>query len=285
MASGRMLQRSISNSKHIPALIDAVEARLGEPHGERAALLFTWLIPYLDSAGRCNADAAVVKGQVVPRLKKIREDDIPVYLEEMARVGLVDYYDADGDAWLSFPGFDRNQPNLRKDREASSKIPPPSAGIPRAAPNAISCATPAQRRSDAGVSPAEEKRSEVKESRQEREPARARVIGAPTAEGFVAIWGAKTGELMPSGFWISEVRSNLEQYAEATGQTFAIVADAAHEAFVEEVSGWRVKRPLTAKLFCDKWAEIQSRMGGKVPRGGASVTDGKTDKKLKELFR
>jgi len=170
MASGRMLSRKISANKDIPRLVKLVDERLGQPHGAFAALLFTWLIAHLDAEGRTNGDPDVVKGNVAPRLPWITSDDVSAYLLAAGELGLVIYYEAEGDSWLAFPGFDRNQPWLRKDREAASSIPSPDYGVRKVLP-------PDLLRSNSGVTPkvapAElpPKVSEVKVSEDNRDPA------------------------------------------------------------------------------------------------------------------
>lgn len=157
MAQGRMIARKISMNKDLPRLIANLDAKLGAPHGAMAALLYTWSIAHLDVEGRMNGDPNVVKGNIVPRISFITAEFVEVYLVAMAEVGLVVYYEADGDRWLQFPGFASVQVGLRKDRESASRAPRPEAGI------IIAGVTPAASRTDAGSGPAEEKGREEKE--------------------------------------------------------------------------------------------------------------------------
>lgn len=128
MAQGRMIQRKISRNRNLPDLVALLDQRLGFGHGAQAALLYTWCIPHLDVAGRMHGDPDVVKGEVVPRLSGFTPDLVRTYSVAMAEVGLVKFYQADGDLWLEFHGFKDSQPGLRPEKEAPSKVPSPSVG-------------------------------------------------------------------------------------------------------------------------------------------------------------
>lgn len=149
MATGRMLQKKISNNKSLPKMIALLDDRMGHPHGAMAALLYTWCISHLDVDGRMHGDPIVVKGNVVPRISFITAEYVETYLLAMQEVGLVAYYEANDDRWLEFPGFGSAQPGLRRDREPKSNVPPPNTGkrIERTA-------LPADIRHDAGKDPA-----------------------------------------------------------------------------------------------------------------------------------
>ncbi|MGH8276468.1 MAG: hypothetical protein ACRETH_07215, partial [Steroidobacteraceae bacterium] len=214
MANGRMLQRKISNNKDLPRLIAHVDASLGAPHGAFAALLYTWCIAHLDVDGRMHGDPEVVKGTVVPRISGITPESVRGYLRAMHELDLVTYYEADGDLWLWFRGFEEAQPGLRKDREAKSTIPPPSPPSP-----AGGGSTPEPLRSNAGVGPAE-----VKEKFKRREDQDC-VSNARTRVGELAValkrgwgqWGTRV--LTPDGLSVEAVAGLLAVYAEAAGET------------------------------------------------------------------
>ena len=113
MAEGRMLKRNISESR-----------RLAELQTDQARLLWTWMMPYLDSEGRFHASPDIVKGKVVPRLKTFTEKNIGSFIKDMARLGLIILYEVDGELLLQYRNFDRFQ-NIKKDRE-SAPLPGPS---------------------------------------------------------------------------------------------------------------------------------------------------------------
>jgi hypothetical protein len=115
MATGRMLKRNISESR-----------RLSELKSDSARLLWTWIIPYLDSEGRFFATPAMIKGKVVPRLNTFTLKNIPRYLRDMADVGLIILYEVDGEKILEYRKFSEFQ-KIVKDREARS-LPAPKEG-------------------------------------------------------------------------------------------------------------------------------------------------------------
>jgi hypothetical protein len=115
MATGRMLKRNISESR-----------RLSELKSDSARLLWTWIIPYLDADGRFFASASMIKGKVVPRLPTFTVRNIPKYLNDMARVGLITLYEVDGEKLLEYRKFNDFQ-KIVKDREARS-LPAPNGG-------------------------------------------------------------------------------------------------------------------------------------------------------------
>ena len=139
MAEGRMLKRNISHSR-----------RLAELKTDSARMLWTWIIPYLDVEGRFYASPDIIKGKVVPRLKTFTEENIEVYLNDMAIVGLIILYKSDDELYLQYRKFDDFQ-QLRKDRE----------GKPLPAPDKKNTLTPTQLPESACTTPAQSNISEV----------------------------------------------------------------------------------------------------------------------------
>ena len=113
MARGRMLNTTICADKLVNQLSNDT-SRLG----------FTWLIAHLDREGRTYGDPAMVRSLVFPRRIDITVEQMEGYITEWAELGLIVRYEAEGDLYISFPKFDKNQPGLRKDREPVSTIPP-----------------------------------------------------------------------------------------------------------------------------------------------------------------
>ena len=118
MAEGRMLKKAISTSR-----------RLADLKTDSARMLYTWIIPHLDVEGRFYADPSMIKGSVVPRIKSFTEGKISECLVDMAEVGLINLYTIDGDQYLYLRKFEDHQ-NIKKDREAASKIPAPDITTP-----------------------------------------------------------------------------------------------------------------------------------------------------------
>jgi len=108
-----MLKKNVSTSR-----------KLADLETDAARLLWTWLLPHLDVAGRFSGEPDVVKGSVVPRLKHMTVEMVDIYLEELDEAGLIRIYTVDGERYLELCRFEDFQ-NLRTDHEAESKIPKP----------------------------------------------------------------------------------------------------------------------------------------------------------------
>lgn len=130
MATGRMLQKRISNSRKMALL-----------KSDGARLLYTWMLSHLDANGCFYADPIMVNNIVFTRLN-IQHKKVQEYLEELAELGCIIIYEANGEKYLCYPDFFDKQKGLRPEREASSDIPQP---------------LPEQCRSNAGAMPPEEK--------------------------------------------------------------------------------------------------------------------------------
>jgi hypothetical protein len=115
MAEGRMLKRNISESR-----------RLADLKTDSARLLWTWIIPFLDSEGRFYASPDMIKGKIVPRISTFTLKNIPIYIEDMARIGLITLYQIDGEKLLQYRNFDIFQ-KIQKEREAAP-LPGPEKG-------------------------------------------------------------------------------------------------------------------------------------------------------------
>jgi hypothetical protein len=114
-----MLNRTVSLSLKMHQLPD-----------DTARLLATWLIPHLDVDGAFYADAAVVKSMIFPRRTDISMQQIEIYINVMAEIGLIRLYDHDGQRWMIWPGFRANQPGMRTEREDAQYPTPHDATLP-----------------------------------------------------------------------------------------------------------------------------------------------------------
>lgn len=119
MPVGRILLKSISNSKKIPKL-----------KTDGARLLYTWLIAHLDINGCYYGEAEIIKGQIFTRLKKSTKT-IEAYLVDLENTGLIIRYEKNEEKYLNVPDFQSKQPNLRPDRESKGVIPPPPTKLPQ----------------------------------------------------------------------------------------------------------------------------------------------------------
>lgn len=124
MATGRMLQKRISNSRKMSIL-----------SSDGARLLYTWMLAHLDVNGCFYADPVLVNNIVLTRLGKTPKD-VQKYLDELEQAGCIKRYTTDGEQYLIYPDFFEKQKGLRPDREGNSDIPQP---------------TPEQIQSNAGV--------------------------------------------------------------------------------------------------------------------------------------
>lgn len=119
MAKGRMLDKSISASYQIHDLPDWP-----------CKLLATWLIAHLDKNGVFYGDAPMVRSQVFP-LEDVTNAQVEEWLQAMENATdgdgepLMVRFSAQGRLWQYWPGFDRHQAGLRKDRERTNFPTPP----------------------------------------------------------------------------------------------------------------------------------------------------------------
>lgn len=124
-------------------------------------LLATWTIAHLDVRGVFYGDPAMVKAAVFPRRQDITVETVARYLDaiESAPVPegehpLMVRFEAAGQQWQWWPGFESEQVGLRADRETTDFPEPPTGNFPRIVEE---CAENGG--IEAGELPAEEKRS------------------------------------------------------------------------------------------------------------------------------
>lgn len=160
MARGRMLNKSVSASVKVHNLSD-----------DTCRLMATWIIPHLDVRGVFYADPSMVKSTIFPRRADLTIEQVAGYLQELESVGLIWTFEANGDVWQCWPGFEHNQVGLRADRETSDFPTPPERGESGCRKDAGSLpddcrkdagSLPDDCRKDAGEHPAEEKLREDK---------------------------------------------------------------------------------------------------------------------------
>jgi len=117
MARGRIIINEVVKDKRINDLCNDT-SRLG----------FTWLITFADVEGRTHGDPALLRSMLFPRRSDITVEQMEKYIIEWHLAGLVEWYEAEGDLWITLPNFDKHQVGLRKDREPASNIPDPIDG-------------------------------------------------------------------------------------------------------------------------------------------------------------
>ena len=114
MARGRVIANTICADKRINELSD-----------DTSRLAFTWLITYSDSAGRTPGDPAVLRSMLFPRREDISIEQMTSYVKEWQEHGLIQWYEAHGDWWISFPQFGRYQVGFDHRHEPESTVPEP----------------------------------------------------------------------------------------------------------------------------------------------------------------
>jgi hypothetical protein len=117
MARRRMISNAICSDKRVDNLSD-----------DTSRLAFTWLITFADCEGRTYGDPALIRSMLFPRRQDVTIERMERYVQEWAACRLIIWYEAEDDLWIQFPGFVKNQPGLRKDREPESFIPAPQNG-------------------------------------------------------------------------------------------------------------------------------------------------------------
>ena len=122
MARGRMLNRKISMNRAVAELYNSV--------GPDGVLFYTWLFAYLDVEGRVHGDPQVLKGLVCPRIAGITPEVIRQTAAKAHELGLIEWYEFEGEAYICFPKFNENQPGLRRKREPPSELPGPTGNLP-----------------------------------------------------------------------------------------------------------------------------------------------------------
>lgn len=108
-----MISKSISISKKF-------NVRLKD-HFPR--LLYLMLIPHTDDFGRMKGDPYDVKGLVFPIMEDVRGVDIEESLQELHSVGLIVWYEVDGEQFIQVTNFDPHQQGIHK--RTRSKFPEP----------------------------------------------------------------------------------------------------------------------------------------------------------------
>jgi hypothetical protein len=132
MARGRMISKSLSTSRKFAEL-----ANIAGPLAEFCQLLFPLLVSHADDYGRLSGDAFTVKFQVFP-ISPRQVDDFETAIGYIAKAGLIDVYESNGDKFIQVSKFDEHQTGLHK-RAASSKFPelPGTSGNPPEIPGQL----------------------------------------------------------------------------------------------------------------------------------------------------
>lgn len=109
MPEKRMIWKSVSTSRKVNKL------------SIKAALLWTWCIPYFDVGGYLEVEADDLKFRVMPRRNDIKEDEIQKLVDEIVQVGLWLRCKTDNGTEVVFDPKFVDMQKVRKDQEAPSK--------------------------------------------------------------------------------------------------------------------------------------------------------------------
>lgn len=109
MANRRMIAKNISTSRKVNRLTD------------RAALLYTWMIPHTDDYGRLEGDPLSIKAKVIP-MRNVTEVQIEEDLESLEKNNLISKYEVNGERYLEIIGFENFQ-TFRADRPRRALYP------------------------------------------------------------------------------------------------------------------------------------------------------------------
>ena len=175
-----MLSQSVATDKKLNSL--SIEAEL----------LYLKTIPHLDRDGLILGDPMLLWAKVCPRRPELM-GKVDGLIREWIAVDLVTAYDAGEEAILFFPGFAKNQANMRYEREPVSTFPAPP-GFRRTAKGlqpvenvqdnltpTFAGSLPEVCRNPAGTLPPEEKRRE--EKRKDAPPTSGGIVGVKSGSG------------------------------------------------------------------------------------------------------
>ncbi len=148
MADGRMLKRVITRSQKLAAL-----------KSDKARLLWFYMLPYTDVEGRIEADPDDIREDIIRRQRiGFTVEKVQECLEDLHRVGLIQFYQVKGQQYLHYTRFHDEQ-KIRRDREAPSAIPPPLPSHSGSGPRKVkpSPSLSEDKLSEAKPSPSQEK--------------------------------------------------------------------------------------------------------------------------------
>jgi hypothetical protein len=114
MAERRMVSKVISISEKVNSL-----SLFGR-------LLYTWMIPHADDFGRLPGSPAKVKFLVVPMADESKQD-VEQALADMDKIGVIQWYEIEGEQFIQITNFDEHQTGLHK--RTKSKFPEPPEKI------------------------------------------------------------------------------------------------------------------------------------------------------------
>lgn len=111
----RLLWSSISTSRKIRCVSGDKWFRIG------CHLVYSWLIPWTDDDGRLRGEPLWVLANILPN-EGLSVDEISTMLYELSKVGLIQWYEVDGERFIQVLDNENHQ-LIRKDRYKASTYP------------------------------------------------------------------------------------------------------------------------------------------------------------------
>lgn len=111
----RLLWSSISTSRKIRCVQGDKWFRVG------CHLVYSWLIPWTDDDGRLRGEPLWILANILPN-EGLSVDEIGSMLSELGRVGLIQWYEVDGERFIQVLDNENHQ-LIRKDRYKASTYP------------------------------------------------------------------------------------------------------------------------------------------------------------------
>ena len=181
MARGRMINNRI-----------CADVAINNLSCDTSRLAFTWLITFADSEGRTYGDPAMVRSLLFPRRYDVSVEAMASYIAEWAEQGLIVWYEAEGDRWIWFPSFEKNQRGLDRRKEGKSTIPAPVPDTVNEQPQSVP--STCQERTEYAPSTAEQNRTEENRTEGESVPSTAAIV-----QRCAAMWFAGSGKEPTNG--------------------------------------------------------------------------------------
>lgn len=239
MARGRMINNKIALDKRVHDLSD-----------DTSRLAFTWLITFADCEGRTYGDPAVVRSMLFPRRSDMSVEQMEAYLSEWAEAGLVIWYEAEGDKWIEFPNFGKNQKGLDRRHEPKSIIPSSEERTDEPRTSPVQCTD------DVQTSPvqctAQENRTEQKRSRSRTEK-RAAAVAKPPDELQKAATTTTTLSLLRDPPVQNGVAIAFAAYQQATARPITQMDVELLQMLVEEHGGQQVADAVREAASSGSW--------------------------------
>lgn len=115
---GRMLNKDISDSSKYASL------------SPEAAVLFTMIIPHLNSHGKLNGGVGFIKDEVCPKIKYLTIHNLSTLLAEISEKTNIKWFKNDERCWIHSLNFLSQHQNLKPDRLGQDLLPTYSGPTP-----------------------------------------------------------------------------------------------------------------------------------------------------------